>query len=310
MANRHYGHGQYGHEQQPSYDNQAYGHPPAQQYQQPAYSTPAHPTHQQPPAHAAPIASGPNYRWWIPSAGIRRDVIVADIQRYLGQDALVKPGNCPRAISVENEGQPGYLISAYRNLTSEMVQDLRTDSANFERSGARGNYQESQVHQSRQYWGPTGAETQAAAAPPQPAAPAYAPSAQQRYPPQASAAAPSQHYATTSAAYDSYPAQTAYHHNSAPSAFSASPAGSDASRNYTYGSSTASSAPAYQQPAGRPADPRQADPTPRYAPTSQQYAQPTASSTHHTTAAQSSGGVPPGYYLASDGRYYPVSAQR
>lgn len=104
MANRHYGHGQYGHEQQPGYDGQAYGHPPAQQYQQPAYSAPAHPTQQQQPvAHAAPVASGPNYRWWIPSAGIRRDVIVADIQRYLGQDALVKPGNCPRGFSAENE---------------------------------------------------------------------------------------------------------------------------------------------------------------------------------------------------------------
>lgn len=177
----------------------------------------------------------------------------------------------------------------------EMVQDLRTDSANFERSGARGsphsdntgfgqsyipnkplgNYQESQVHQSRQYWGPTGAETQAAAAPPQPAAPVYATQSQSRYPPQASAAPPTQHYATTSAAYDGYPAQTAYSHNPAPSAYSASPAGSDASRNYTYGS-TASSTPSYQQPAGRQADPRQADPTPRYAPTSQQYAQPTA----------------------------------
>ncbi|TID23332.1 hypothetical protein E6O75_ATG02968 [Venturia nashicola] len=295
MANRHYGHGQYGHEQT-CYDGHAYSHPPPQHYQQPAYSTPAHPSHQHPPAHAAPVASCPNYRWWIPSAGIRRDVIVADIQRYLGQDALVKPGNCPRAISAENEGQPGYLISAYRNLTSEMVQDLRTDSANFERSGARGspysdtpgfgqchipnkplgNYQESQVHHSRQYWGPTGAETQAAAPPPQPAAPAYVAQSQQRYPPQASAAASTQHYATTSAAYDSYPAQTAYAHNPVQPAFSASPAGSDASHNYTYGSSTSSSTSAYQQPAGRQTDPRQADQTPRYAPTSQQYAQPTA----------------------------------
>jgi hypothetical protein len=31
------------------------------------------------------------YRWWIPSDGIRQDVIQADIQRYLGQDALVEP---------------------------------------------------------------------------------------------------------------------------------------------------------------------------------------------------------------------------
>lgn len=33
-----------------------------------------------------------NYRWWIPSDGIRREVIQADIQQYLGVDALVKPG--------------------------------------------------------------------------------------------------------------------------------------------------------------------------------------------------------------------------
>jgi len=35
---------------------------------------------------------GPNYRQWIPADGIREDVIQADIQRYLGPDALVKPG--------------------------------------------------------------------------------------------------------------------------------------------------------------------------------------------------------------------------
>jgi hypothetical protein len=34
----------------------------------------------------------PNFRWWIPADGIRRDVIQADIQRYLGPDALVRPG--------------------------------------------------------------------------------------------------------------------------------------------------------------------------------------------------------------------------
>jgi hypothetical protein len=32
------------------------------------------------------------YRWWIPAAGIRSDVIQADIQRYLGPGAPVKPG--------------------------------------------------------------------------------------------------------------------------------------------------------------------------------------------------------------------------
>lgn len=46
----------------------------------------------QPPAPRAPHSSGPNYRWWIPEQGIRREVITADIQRYLGPDALVRPG--------------------------------------------------------------------------------------------------------------------------------------------------------------------------------------------------------------------------
>lgn len=34
----------------------------------------------------------PNFRWWIPATGIRRDVIQADIQRYLGPEAVVRPG--------------------------------------------------------------------------------------------------------------------------------------------------------------------------------------------------------------------------
>lgn len=39
-----------------------------------------------------PPSSGPNFRWWIPADGIRRDVIQADIQRYLGPEAVVRPG--------------------------------------------------------------------------------------------------------------------------------------------------------------------------------------------------------------------------
>jgi hypothetical protein len=35
---------------------------------------------------------GPNYRWWVPAEGISRAVITAEIQRYLGHDALVRPG--------------------------------------------------------------------------------------------------------------------------------------------------------------------------------------------------------------------------
>lgn len=34
----------------------------------------------------------PTRQWFQPGEGIAREVITADIQRYLGPDALVKPG--------------------------------------------------------------------------------------------------------------------------------------------------------------------------------------------------------------------------
>lgn len=43
-------------------------------------------------AYGSSSNRGPNFRWWIPADGIRRDVITADIQRYLGSEAVVKPG--------------------------------------------------------------------------------------------------------------------------------------------------------------------------------------------------------------------------
>lgn len=33
-----------------------------------------------------------NFKWWIPADGIRRDVIQADIERYLGPESVVRPG--------------------------------------------------------------------------------------------------------------------------------------------------------------------------------------------------------------------------
>ncbi|KIW00747.1 uncharacterized protein PV09_07730 [Verruconis gallopava] len=105
----------------------------------------------QPAPYGTATTSGPNYKWWIPAAGIRRDVIQADIQRYLGDDALVRPGEGRE----ENEGQPGYWIAASRPPTEDMIRDLKADSANYERSGDTGRYEDSMVHRSRQYWGPT-----------------------------------------------------------------------------------------------------------------------------------------------------------
>lgn len=67
--------------------------------------------------------------YFIPGDGISREVIQADICRYLGNDALVKPGT--------HQGRSGYLIRAYRNLTSEMIADLKADSARWEQEVER-----------------------------------------------------------------------------------------------------------------------------------------------------------------------------
>ncbi|KAI0975699.1 hypothetical protein F4678DRAFT_457053 [Xylaria arbuscula] len=118
--------------------------------------------------------------YFVPRDGIDREVITADICRYLGNDALVRPGNYENP---EN-GQiiQGYFINAYRNLTSAMIQDLKADSARWDqerrqqsanRSSAAGGtiasngvfvrssntppvqYRNSDIHQLRQHYGPT-----------------------------------------------------------------------------------------------------------------------------------------------------------
>ncbi|CAO2654797.1 Nn.00g115300.m01.CDS01 [Neocucurbitaria sp. VM-36] len=123
------------------------------------------------------MASQRSNQWWIPGEGISRAVIAADIQRYLGPDALVRPG----IGTGENEGQPGYWITAYRTLTTQMIQDLKMDSQRWEQEKGRGQTEgnkpsrsyapgkssvsdsdlvgkfeyDSRIHQARQHWGPT-----------------------------------------------------------------------------------------------------------------------------------------------------------
>ncbi|KAF2858932.1 hypothetical protein K470DRAFT_113927 [Piedraia hortae CBS 480.64] len=66
------------------------------------------------------------HQWFVPGEGIDRIVISGDIQRYLGDDATVRPGI----------GTGEY--EAYRNLTSAMVEDLRADSAKWRAEQRRG----------------------------------------------------------------------------------------------------------------------------------------------------------------------------
>ncbi|KAI0476421.1 hypothetical protein GGR56DRAFT_469617 [Xylariaceae sp. FL0804] len=136
-----------------------------------------------PPASAAPQGGRQN-EYFVPRDGIDREVITADICRYLGNDALVRPGNYE---SPQTGAIQGYFINAYRNLTSAMIEDLKADSARWEQerraqSASRTNtaggggttasrdsniiyvrssnspavqYRNSDTHQSRQVHGPS-----------------------------------------------------------------------------------------------------------------------------------------------------------
>ncbi|KAH8751608.1 hypothetical protein F5883DRAFT_207735 [Diaporthe sp. PMI_573] len=75
-------------------------------------------------------ASARQNEYFIPRDGIDREVITADICRYLGNDALVRPGT----YEDKKSGRviQGYFVTAYRNLTSAMITDLKADSARWE----------------------------------------------------------------------------------------------------------------------------------------------------------------------------------
>ncbi|KAK4038687.1 hypothetical protein C8A01DRAFT_17276 [Parachaetomium inaequale] len=78
---------------------------------------------------AIPPASARQNEYFVPRDGIDREVITSDICRYLGNDALVRPGTYE---SPDGRVTQGYYITAYRNLTSAMIQDLKADSARWE----------------------------------------------------------------------------------------------------------------------------------------------------------------------------------
>jgi hypothetical protein len=87
-----------------------------------------------PVGQRAPVGLRQN-QWFVLGDGIAREVITADIQRYLGPDALVRPG-----VGVgEYQGQPGYWITAYRTLTSQMIQDLKLDSERWRQERQPGD---------------------------------------------------------------------------------------------------------------------------------------------------------------------------
>ncbi|CZR62841.1 uncharacterized protein PAC_12738 [Phialocephala subalpina] len=107
-------------------------------------------------------ASARTNEYFVPKDGIDREVITSDICRYLGNDALVRPGNYENPQT--RQVQAGYFITAYRNLTTAMIADLKADSERWEaerrQTASRGQpanvgYRDSATHQTRQYYGPT-----------------------------------------------------------------------------------------------------------------------------------------------------------
>lgn len=104
-------------------------------------------------------------QWFVLADGIVREVITADITRYLGNDASVRPGMG----TGEHEGRRGYWITAYRTLTSAMIDDLQADSRRWEQerrsSSSRNAYQDSRTHADRLHTGPSPSATYPPAAP-------------------------------------------------------------------------------------------------------------------------------------------------
>ncbi|KAJ4259614.1 hypothetical protein NW762_007544 [Fusarium torreyae] len=113
--------------------------------------------------NAPPTSSGTGRQneYFVPRDGIDREVISADICRYLGNDALVRPGHYENPQT--GQAVQGYYITAYRNLTTAMIEDLKADSARWDserraqtsRNTSGVQYRYSETHQSRQHHGPT-----------------------------------------------------------------------------------------------------------------------------------------------------------
>ncbi|KAL3418877.1 transcription factor RfeG [Phlyctema vagabunda] len=149
-------------------------------------------------SRAQQSASVRTNEYFVPRDGIDREVITADICRYLGNDALVRPGNYENPTT--RQVQQGYFITAYRNLTTAMIADLKADSERWDserrqqQNASRGGsvngisvrdpdgivrnsntpiveYRASTTHQSRQYYGPTEAPAGGAGGYAQPSTP-------------------------------------------------------------------------------------------------------------------------------------------
>ncbi|KAF2653692.1 hypothetical protein K491DRAFT_705703 [Lophiostoma macrostomum CBS 122681] len=94
--------------------------------------------------------------YFLPGEGIGRQIITADIARYLGPDALVRPG----VGTGEQEGVSGYWVTAYHALTPQMIHDLKQDTQRWEAKHGKdrtseAEYQGARTFTARQDRGPS-----------------------------------------------------------------------------------------------------------------------------------------------------------
>lgn len=234
-------------------------------------------------------------QWFVPGEGIAREVITADIQRYLGPDALVRPGTG----TGEYQGQPGYWITAYRTLTSQMIQDLKMDSQRWQQERQPGEtgrgvaYQDSRTHAARQHWGPT-----------------------KPYDHGSSHASADPYDQPRQSTASRTPAYGAGSYSSGDPHYTTTPTSTYGSSHPGYQPSPAASAPrtspadpysAYPQPGGRDY-PAQSPYSSYPAATPDPYGRQAPSQSAPYTASSATAAAP-GYYIASDGRQYPLSQQ-
>lgn len=84
-------------------------------------------------SHMAKVIDGRLIRqneYFIPGTGIDSDVLAAELPLYLGNDASQRPG----AYEDRETGHliQGYFVTAYRDLTTAMLVDIKADSARRE----------------------------------------------------------------------------------------------------------------------------------------------------------------------------------
>ncbi|KAF4991758.1 hypothetical protein FGRMN_7598 [Fusarium graminum] len=113
------------------------------------------------PATAA--GTGRQNEYFVPRDGIDREVISADICRYLGNDALVRPGHYEKPNNCWSHSPNGRPIASTDHTRQAMIEDLKADSARWDserraqtsRNTSGVQYRYSETHQSRQHHGPT-----------------------------------------------------------------------------------------------------------------------------------------------------------